>query len=323
MCTSILMKSKDVYFGRNLDVNQAYNQEVVISPRNYCFNFSKEASQDNHYAIIGMATIIDNYPLYADAANEKGLAIAGLNFPDNAHYFDVLPTGYNVSAYEFIPWILCKCESLAEVKKLLKNVTITNTPFSSSMGLTPLHWMISDKSGSIVVESMSDGLKIIDNPIDVLTNNPPFEYHLQNLNNYMHLTSTPPKNTFTQKTKLVSYGAGMGAIGLPGDSSPSSRFIRAAFNLSNSVCDITEASCVTQFMHILNSVAMVKGTVEIKEKDYDITLYSSCINLTSGVYYYKNYFNNEIIKIDMHTKDLTSNSLISFPWNMNQSFSEL
>lgn len=105
MCTAVTYKTKDFYFGRTLDYEISYNEEVVITPRNYPFHFKEKGSINNHYAIIGMATVIGNYPLYYDAINEKGLGIAGLNFVGNTVYNDKTLGKDNITQFEFIPWI--------------------------------------------------------------------------------------------------------------------------------------------------------------------------------------------------------------------------
>ena len=146
----------------------------------YSFHFRHVGDMKNHYAIIGMAHVAEDYPLYYDAMNEKGVAMAGLNFVGNAVYSEVQPDVENIAQFEFIPWILSQCASLAEVRKLLNRINIVNTPFSEQLPLAQLHWIIADENESITVESMSDGLHIYDNPVGVLTNNPPFPRQMFN-----------------------------------------------------------------------------------------------------------------------------------------------
>ena len=154
---------------------------------------------EHHYAIIGMAHVAEDYPLYYDAMNEKGVAMAGLNFVGNAAYSEVQSNVENIAQFEFIPWILSQCASLVEVRELLDRINIVNTPFSEQLPLAQLHWIISDENESITVESMSDGLHIYDNPVGVLTNNPPFPQQMFQLNNYMYLSPKQPENTFLRK----------------------------------------------------------------------------------------------------------------------------
>ena len=312
MCTCINYKNNDFYFGRNLDLEYSFDEQVVITPRNYLFTMKAEKSFKTKYAIIGMATVINDYPLYAEACNEQGLCIAGLYFPNNARYNKVKKGKNNITPFELIPWILGNYTSVEEIQNNIKKLNIINIAFNDNLPLAPLHWMIADQIKCIVLEQMQDGLKIYDNPIGVLTNNPPFYYHKLNLNNYMHLTPNNTQNNFSNNIILKPYGQGMGAIGLPGDNSPSSRFIRAAFNKLNSVSDGSELGNITQFFHILDSVAMVKGSTITDQGKYDITTYSCCINATKGIYYYKTYDNSQINAMRMDESTKTSKKLTIF-----------
>jgi choloylglycine hydrolase len=185
MCTAITLTTKDHYFGRNLDLEYSYTETITITPRNFPFTFRQKETMQHHYAIIGTAFVQDDYPLYYDATNEKGLSMAGLNFPENAYYFPSKDGKDNITPYEFIPWILGQCANVSEVLQLLDNLRLLNEPFSDTLPLSPLHWMISDKDQSIVVESLKSGLHVQENPVGVLTNNPPFEMQLFHLNNYI------------------------------------------------------------------------------------------------------------------------------------------
>jgi len=309
MCTCISLKTKDTYFGRNLDLECKFGEKVVITPRNYEFELRKEKSFKTKYAMIGMATVVDGYPLYAEACNEKGLSIAGLYFPDYAYYKDEEKGKINITPFELTPWILGNFETVEELKKVFNSVNLINISFSEKLQLTSMHWMITDKHKSIVLEQTKEGLKIYDNPVGVLTNSPPFIYHLTNLNNYLNLTPKFAENRFTEKIELDAYGNGMGALGLPGDTSPSSRFVRAAFNKLNSACDEEEETSVSQFFHILDSVSMIRGSTITNNKKYDITNYSCCININKGIYYYKTYENNQITAIRMNENNMNSDKL--------------
>lgn len=309
MCTCIEFKTKDNYFGRNLDLECRFNEKVVITPRNYKFKLKNKTTINSKYSIIGMATVVDKYPLYAEATNEKGLSIAGLYFPKNAYFFNIVNSKLNLTPYELIPYFLSLYSTVEEVKENVSKLNITNIPFDEKLPITDLHWMISDGNQCIVIEQIKQGLKVYENPIGVLTNNPPFDYHITNINNYMNLTPQHAENRFSDKIHLQQYGQGIGAIGLPGDNSPASRFIRVAFNKLNSVCNKDEISSVTQFFHILDSVAMVQGTTVTKEGKNDITTYSCCMNTTKGIYYYKTYTNNQITAIKMTEKEKNKKEL--------------
>lgn len=211
-----------------------------------------------------------------------------------------------------------KCQNIEDAKTLLKETTLLNINFSEKLPLSPLHWMVADESESIVVESTRDGLKVYDNPLGVMTNNPPFDYHLQNMSNYMNLSPKMGVNRFSDKLNIRNYGTGLGAIGLPGDFSSVSRLVKACFLKQNSHSEKTEAASVSQFFHILDAVAMVEGAVITHEETNDITLYASCINTDKGIYYYKTYYNNQIVAVDMYSENLDSDELITFNWIKEQ-----
>lgn len=314
MCTAITYKTKDHYFGRNLDLEYSYNEAVTITPRNYIFEFRRMGEMRTHFAMIGMAYVVDNFPLYYDATNEKGLSIAGLNFPDNADYKPYCEGKDNVTPFELIPWILTQCETVNEAKKLIERINIYNENFSHNLPLSPLHWIISDKERSITLESVRSGIRVYDNPVGVLTNNPTFDYQMFNLNNYMSLTNGDIKNTFSAEKDLAlkTYSRGMGALGLPGDFSSVSRFVKAAFVKQNSVSQNSENESVSQFFHILKSVEMPRGCVKVGEDSYAFTIYSSCCNTDQGIYYYTTYYNSNICAIDMRKENLNNDKLVKF-----------
>lgn len=312
MCTAATYKTKDFYFGRTLDYEFSYGDEITIAPRNYEFNFRKVKKIESHYAMIGMAHVVGDYPLYYDAINEKGLGMAGLNFVGNAYYNECIEGKDNIAQFELIPWILGQCESVKEVRELLKNINITNEPFSEKFPLAQLHWIIADKNEAITVESMKDGLKVYDNPVGVLTNNPPFDKQMFELNKYMNLSPKVPKNNFSDKLDMEYYSRGMGAIGLPGDLSSQSRFVRVSFVKMNSVSENDEKSSVSQFFHILNSVDQQRGCCEVADGKYEITIYTSCCNASKGIYYYTTYNNHQITAVDMFKKNLDGNSIVKY-----------
>jgi len=268
MCTAATYKTEDFYFGRTLDYECSYGEEIVIMPRNFRLQFLNIGVCKSHYAVIGTAHIAKGYPLFYDAMNEKGLCMAGLNFVGNARYFKNAPDKDNVAQYEFIPYILGKCADVNEAKELISKINITDTPFDEQMF---------------------------------------------RLNDYMHLSRKQPQNNFSDKLELKTYSRGMGAIGLPGDLSSQSRFVRVAFVKANSVSAKGETESVSQFFHILGSVDQQRGCCEVKDKEYEITIYTSCCNADKGIYYYTTYDNHRISAVDMRKENLDGNELISYP----------
>ena len=318
MCTAISYKTKDHYFGRTLDFEHSYNEGVTITPRNYPFKFRYVDSINSHYAIIGMACVVNNYPLYFEATNEVGLSMAGLYFLGNAHYNTLEKNKDNIVPFEFIPWILSQCKTTVEAEKLLTKLNLVDDSFSDELPLSPLHWIISDRNKSITVESVTNGLKIYDNPIGVLTNNPPFDIQMFNLNNYLHLSKDTPTNTFSNDVNLTAYSRGMGALGLPGDLSSQSRFVKVAFTKLNSVSGHSEEESVSQFFHILGSVSQQNGCVKLENGEYEKTIYTSCCNTDKGIFYYTSYYNNQITALDLHKENLNNKDIIYYPLILSQ-----
>ncbi len=313
MCTAATYQTKDFYFGRNLDYEFPYGEEVTVTPRNYPFRFRHMPELTRHYAMVGMAHVQEGYPLYYDAVNEKGLCIAGLNFVGNAVYGKSQEGKDNVAQFELIPWLLGKCGSVKEAKALLDRIQITDTPFSPQLPIGQLHWLLADREGCLVLESMADGLHVYENPVGVLTNNPPFPMQLFALRNYAALSPDTPENRFAPALDLAPYSRGMGAMGLPGDLSSQSRFVRAAFTRMNARSGEGEGESVSQFFHILGSVEQQRGCCHLEGGKYEITLYSSCCNADRGIYYYTTYENSRISAVDLHRTELESRDLSRYP----------
>lgn len=319
MCTALTFSAGDHYFGRNLDLEFSYGESVIITPRNYPLAFRKAPPLPRHYALIGAGIVQEQYPLYYEAANEHGLSMAGLNFPGNAAYFPETPAKTNVTPFEFIPWVLSQSKTLTDARALLDSLNLLNVPFSPQYPLSPLHWLIADQTSAITVESTADGLHIHENPVGVLTNNPPFDFHMNNLSHYLALSPKDPQNRLAPSVELPIWSRGLGAAGLPGDLSSASRFVRAVFTKSHSVCAPTETAAVNQFFHILASVAMAEGTVKVGHAD-EKTVYSCCINMDKGLYYYTTYQNSRPVCVNLHKEAPDSDGLIIHPFLTDPDF---
>lgn len=310
MCTAVTYHTKDHYFGRTLDDAASYEESVVITPRNYPFSFAMQGKQ---LALIGIAYVAEGYPLYYDAVNEAGLAMAGLRFQGNAVYQKAAAYRENIPSWAFLPWVLTQCETVVQAKALLRRTNLTDTPFSESLPPAPLHWMIADRDESVTVECTAEGMQIYENPVGVLTNNPPFPFHLQNLRQYLNLTAEEAENRFSNALRLTTFSRGMGSIGLPGDWSSASRFVRAAFVKENAVAGEGERASVSQMFHILGAVEQPQGCVHLGEGKQERTIYTACCNLERGIYYYKTYENHSITAVELKRENLDESHLICFP----------
>ncbi len=315
MCTAATYATKDHYFGRTFDWEVSYGEQIAITPRNYPLHFRKMPTIEKHYALIGMAVVVGDVPLYYDAINEKGLGMAGLNFPNNTDYKEYAEGKDNITPFEFIPWMLGQCENVQDARMLLDRINLVKISFSEQYPLSPLHWIIADRKEAITVECVKEGLKVYDNPVGVLTNNPPFDMHLFYLTNFMQMSKEEPANRFAEGLELKPYSRGMGAMGLPGDLSSASRFVRCAFIKMNALSGESEEESVSQFFHILGSVAQQRGCVRLGPDTYEISVYTSCCNLDQGKYYYKTYDNSTISCVDMHKENLDGRELVVYGLN--------
>ena len=312
MCTAISYERGGRLFGRNLDVDRPYGESVIITPKDYTLSFRKRESIVHHYSFIGAGIESRGYPLYFDGVNEHGLCIAGLNFVKNARYFPADDSKINVTPFELIPYVLARFKCVGEAIGELGNINLVDIPFSRELPLAELHWLIADKKEAIVLEQTREGLRIYESRVGILTNNPPYPFHIENLRTYMSLSPHTPINNFAPSIEISPYSNGLGAFGLPGDLSSTSRFIRASFHAQNSIKYSEKAGDVYQLFHILSSVAQIEGSV-YTSKGYERTEYSSVIDPESATYYYRAYTSSETHAVRLTEDDAESSSLRTYP----------
>ena len=328
MCTGLALETKDGLhlFGRNMDIEYSFNQSIIFIPRNFkCVNKSNKKELTTKYAVLGMGTIFDDYPTFADGMNEKGLGCAGLNFPVYVSYSkEDIEGKTNIPVYNFLLWVLANFSSVEEVKEALKNANIVDIPISENIPNTTLHWMISDITGkSIVVEQTKEKLNVFDNNIGVLTNSPTFDWHVANLNQYVGLRYNQVLEFKLGDQSLTALGQGTGLVGLPGDFTPASRFVRVAFLRDAMIKNDKDSIDLIEFFHILNNVAMVRGSTRTVEEKSDLTQYTSCMCLEKGIYYYNTYENNQINAIDMNKENLDGNEIKTYKYNKTLSINHV
>ncbi len=317
VCTAVKFKKEKALFGRNLDLEYSFGERITFMPREFPLNFRREKSLSTHFSMIGTAYVFEGYPLFYDAVNEHGVFMAALNFPENAVYFQEKKGLYNVAPFELIPWVLGRCSTAKEAAELLKNANILDENFSPELPNTPLHWFVADKEKAYAAEPLSTGISVLENPAEVLTNNPPFDFHLLNLANYMNVSPRKAENNFSEKLMIKPFSRGMGGMGLPGDLSSASRFVRAVFVKENSLCGESEEDEITQFFHILSSVEQQKGCVRLENGELEHTLYSSCAT-EDGKYFFRTYENSRILCADIKKEHPDSRVLKTWPMEHRQ-----
>ncbi len=314
MCTAISYRGGTHYFGRTLDLEYGYHETVTVTPRRFPLTFRLAGKMETHHAIIGIsAGEPRDYPLYYDGANEHGLAMAALNFPNYANYPSAgEAAGDRIAPFELILWVLGQCADADEAETLLQHCTVVNLPFSDALPLTPLHWMIADRLRSLVVESTAEGMRVFRNPMDVMTNSPDFPAQLGHLQSFRALSAQEPPCRFPGQDRLPGVGRGLGAVGLPGDWSSPSRFVRAAFALGNAPRDIDEFTALEDFFRIADCVSVPRGCVRVEDEDV-ITRYTACADTARGLYYWTTGRNRQIQCVSLHRAAPAGDQLRRFP----------
>lgn len=316
MCTGLRFTDDqgNLYFGRNLDVGQDYGEGVIITPRNYPLPYKFLDNTTTKKAVIGMGIVVDGYPSYFDCYNEDGLGIAGLNFPHFAKFSDGPIDGkINLASYEIMLWVTQNFTHVSEVKEALKNVNLVNEAINTSFAVASLHWIISDSDEAIVVEvSKQYGMKVFDDKVGVLTNSPDFNWQLTNLGNYTGLSPHDATAQSWNGQKVAPWGVGTGSLGLPGDSIPANRFVKAAYLNVNYPTAKGEKANVAKFFNILKSVAMIKGSVVNDQGKDEYTVYTACYSSGSKTYYCNFEDDFELKTYQLDDKTMNSTGLITY-----------
>lgn len=313
MCTGIrFTDGKDnMYFGRNLDWSCGYGQRVVLTPTGWDPNSPFGAVESVQHPIYGMGIVAENTPLYFDCANDVGLAVAGLNFPGYAQYEeDAIAGKTNVCAWEFPLWVATSFRTVDEVETALANVAIVNRPINEQFPCSLLHWIIGDAQRSIVVEYMADGMHVYHDGFDVLTNQPTFAYHAENVRSYIACSPQMVPETTWRTAKLTPYGTGSAMRGLPGDCYSPSRFVRVAYHNAFYPQKDTEADNISRLFHTLGAVAMVDGASKMADGAYEITVYTGGVSTRTNTYYWNTYDDPAIRSVALGDYDMEGSSLI-------------
>lgn len=309
MCTAVSVAGVRPLFGRTLDVPHGYGEQVVVCPRHFPIRTALCGTLSFHHALIGMAHVADGRPLFYDAANEYGLCAAALNFPGFCRWHEKKDGFLNLAPHDLIPFVLGQCKTVDAARQILVHANLCALPFSPTLPLTPLHFMLADGRDCLVIESTTDGLHIYDNPVRVMTNSPPFKEQLRRLSAYAGLTVAPVERRFPGNFSITQHSHGIGAFGLPGDFSSTSRFVRAAFVLGASE---ETGDPVQRFFHILESVCVPRGCVRLENGESQYTVYTSCIDVIHGIYYYKTYENSDLSAVSLRCEDLSGDVLHPF-----------
>jgi len=306
MCTSVGLHLDKFYFGRNLDLEYDFGDGVAFMPRSYPIKLRCGEVISRHFAIFGMGIIKDNFPLFADACNERGVCIAGLNFNGSAHYSKFTAgEKINLASFELIPYLLAKHGTAKAARDEFLKINLVDVPFNDNIPNTPLHFHLADKDNSYTLEFTSEGAMAYENPYNVLTNNPIFPFHDENAKLYMHLSTKQPTDT-------ENFTGGVGAIGLPGDYTSPSRFVKAAW-LAKAQNGHTELS-VPDVFSTLMSVAPPRAAVITASEEAHFTRYTACIDTENLEYYYRTYDSLNTKKASVRDELFDTDTVILLNW---------
>ncbi|MFT8871283.1 MAG: choloylglycine hydrolase family protein [Sporolactobacillus sp.] len=323
MCTSLTLTTTDSkhLLGRNMDFPTDLGQNVLLTPRNYVWRDSLDASRQTRFAVLGMGMAAGDYIGYADGFNEAGLMCATLYHPGFATYQPRLEASDDnaLAPSDVVFWLLSQFSELKAASEALRHTTLLDVPLPL-LGVTPpLHWILSDRSGAcLVAEVLKDGLHLHNNPVGVMTNAPDLPWHLAHLRQFINLHAAQVADTVWENLRLTPFGEGSGAVGLPGDFTPPSRFVRAAFLKHHLTGIDTELSGVTGLFHVLAACALPKGAVVTAQGQEDITLYTSVMCSESATYYYTGYDNQQLTAIHLFHEDLNATRPKLFPFKREQ-----
>ncbi len=306
MCTAFCQHG---FFGRNLDLQRVYGEEVTVTPRHFPLTFRRQPSLNVHYAMIGAAMVAEGMPLYFEAVNERGLAMAGLSFERDCVYAPPETQGKGLAPFEMIPFVLAQCATVEEAVCLLQGVQVTATAFDDTLPVTPLHWMLADRVRCVAVEPLETGLSVCDDPVGVLSNSPPLSYQLTHLSEFAALQAAEPPSLFDGA--VYPRHRGYGLKGLPGDFTSSSRFVKAAVLRALTPPPEDEEAGMADAFHLLESVAYPRGAMIAADGSFAVTQYSCVCSLENGMYYYKTYRNPSVRAVPFSSKDEAT--LIRYP----------
>src|SRR5213082_1940303 len=327
-CTGITLTASDgtVVHARTMEFAIDIHSDVIVIPRGSARTGTTPDGKEglkwkSKYASVGANGV--GFPLLFDGLNEKGLAAGTFYFPISAGYmpYTAADAGKTIAQWEVGSWILENFASVAEVRANIGNIVVPAVVFGG-WGFAPeAHYIVHDASGkSIVIEYVSGKLNVHDNPLGVITNSPTFDWHMTNLRNYLNFSMTNAPPVQLGSIKLLPTGQGSGMLGLPGDFTPPSRFVRAVAFSQSVFKPKTGDDAILEAFHVLNQFDIPKGAAREHEKDEhgnvlaDYTIWTSASDLKSKRYYFRTYENSQIrmvdlMKMNLDAKDITKISM--------------
>lgn len=316
-CTGISMFSANGSYFQARTIEWAgsnLNSVYVVVPRNFSqISFTPQGKNGmtfkSKYGYVGLA--VQEKEFVAEGLNEAGLSAGLFYFPyfGSYQFYDEKYNATTIADLQLVSWILSQFATVDEVRTNINKVRVVSLMGGDGTS-DAIHWRVGDSSGKQIVIEIEKGVAhVYDNPIGVITNAPGFQWHLTNLSNYINLTpvNSPAKEMYEFKVNPIGHGNGF--LGLPGDFTPPSRFVRAAFFKSTAPILATPRETMLQCFHILNNFDIPIGMNFPKNEIPDLpsaTQWTSVIDLTNKEVYYKTFYNNAIRKIDLKEIDFAT-----------------
>ena len=334
-CTGITLIADDgtVVHARTMEFAIDIHSDVMMIPRGYVRTGTTPDGKEGlkwktKYASVGLNGV--GLPVLFDGLNEKGLAAGTFYFPTSAGYmpYTAADADKTIAQWEVGSWILENFASVEEVKANIGNIVVPAVVFGG-WGFAPeAHYIVHDASGkSIVIEYVGGKLNVHDNPLGVITNSPTFDWHMTNLRNYVNFSMTNVPPVQLGPIKLLPFGQGSGMLGLPGDFTPPSRFVRAvAFSQS---VPKTGDDAVLEAFHILNQFDIPRGAAREHEKDEhgnilaDYTIWTAASDLKAKQYYFRTYENSQIGMVDLMKMNLDGKDMVKISMKGGESIKSL
>ena len=323
-CTGILLTAADgtVVHARTMEFATDIHSDVIMVPRGYARTGTTPDGKAGlkwkaKYASVGANGV--GKPFIFDGVNEKGLAAGLFYFPTSAGYmpYTAADASKTMAPWEFGSWALENFASVEEVQASLGKVVVPAVVYEG-WGIAPeVHFIISDATGkSVVIEFVGGKLTFYDAPLGVITNSPAFDWQMTNLRNYVNFSMSNAAPVKVGPITLAPFGQGSGMLGLPGDFTPPSRFVRAVAFSQSVLPSATGSEAVLEAFHILNQFDIPKGAARDREKDAhgntpaDYTLWTAASDLKARRYYFRTYDNSQIRAVDLMKMNLDAKEMV-------------
>ena len=310
-CTALHLEAKDkgIVVGRTMEFGLDVKSDAVVVPAGSELSSSLPKKVNGikyktKYGMVGLNFLGKH--MLVDGMNEKGLYVGALYLPGYSSYpkIEAKTASKSMAPEDYVAWLLGNFSTIKEIKKNYNRIILVQNPQKEIGGQSfPGHFLITDKSGaSVVIEPLNKKLKIYDNSLGVLTNSPTFDWHVINLSNYVNLSATNVSKIDLKGKQIKSFGQGSGLVGLPGDYTPPSRFVRAVAFSQSAITLPTSKETVAQMFHVMNAFDIPLGAIQEKVGDkihYDFTQWTSVSDLKNITYSVKTYQDQSIRQIEV------------------------